>query len=57
MTDRFIHRQNIQRFRHLLAEAKDGQVRDTIQQLLNEELAKDNPQQQADGGRPPSPPR
>ena len=58
MTDRFIHRQNIERFRHLLTKAKDGQVRDTIQQLLDEELAKDNPQQQQAGtGRPPSAPR
>ena len=57
MTDRFIHRQNIERFRHMLAEAKYGEVRETIQQLLDEELAKDNSPPTADRRLPPTSPR
>ncbi|MGZ3273272.1 MAG: hypothetical protein ACXU82_13010 [Caulobacteraceae bacterium] len=53
MTDRFVHRQNIERFRHLLAETQDESVRDRIQQLLDEELAKDDPPPTARREPPP----
>lgn len=43
MTEKFVHRQNIQHFRRLLAETKDDHTRKIIRGLLDEECAKDEP--------------
>lgn len=54
MTERFVHNQNINRFRRLVAEAKDDDSRKVIQGLLDEELAKDDPLR-GDGRAGPAP--
>jgi hypothetical protein len=41
--DGFVHRQNLERLRKLLAEAPDGARRRQILKLLAEEEAKDQP--------------
>jgi hypothetical protein len=41
--ERFIHQENIRRFRKLLAEEQDEEKRNTIRKLLAEEDAKDVP--------------
>ena len=53
MTDKFVHRLNIEHFRTLLAGLLDGQTRQQVQKLLDEELAKDQLPMDEDGHRPP----
>ena len=40
--DRFIHRENLQRLRRLLAETEDESQRQQVSKLLAEEEAKDH---------------
>ena len=51
MTEKFVHRKNIEHFRKLLAESSDPTSRAMIQKLLDEETAKDEILV-GDGGRP-----
>jgi bacterioferritin (cytochrome b1) len=43
--ERFVHRQNLERFRKQLAEAKDEKTREMLAKLLADEEAKDAPAQ------------
>jgi hypothetical protein len=43
VVERFIHQENIRRYRSLLEEEKDEEKRDAIRKLLAEEDAKDVP--------------
>ena len=45
--ERFVHRQNLERFRKQLAEAKDEPTRQTLVSLLADEEAKEAPPHKA----------
>jgi len=48
--ERFVHRQNLERFRKQLAEAKDQKTREMLAKLLADEEAKDLPAQRGREG-------
>lgn len=50
MTHGFVRRQNIERFRKMLAAATDEPTRALVQKLLDEEVAKERSTRTADNG-------